>query len=294
MFRRIALFILTNILVIATINIVLSLFGVGHYITANGMDYQALFVFCMVWGMVGSFISLQLSRWMAKQAMGVRVIDPGNPGAYSQLVQMVHDLSRRAELPAMPEVGIFDSPEMNAFATGPSKRRSLVAVSTGLLSGMNRDEISGVIGHEIAHIKNGDMVTMALIQGVMNAFIMFFARAIAFAVSQQAREESRALIRFFVTFLLEIVFGIFALMLVNWFSRRREFRADAGSATLTGRNDMIAALQALKRRQEVRDPHLNQQSMNPFKISGAPRKRSSLFASHPPLEDRIAALQQYA
>ena len=294
MFRRIGLFMLTNILIIATISIITSLLGVNRYMDANGIDYQSLFVFCMVWGMTGSLISLAMSRWTAKKLMGVQVIDPMNAGGYADLVQVVHDISRRAALPAMPEVGIFNSPELNAFATGPTKSRALVAVSTGLLSAMNRDELEGVLGHEISHIKNGDMVTMALLQGVLNAFIMFVARIVAYAVSQQVKAESRYMVRFFVTFLLEIVIGIFAMFVVNWFSRRREFRADAGSAKLMGKNDMIAALQVLKRREEIRDPQLNQQSMNPFKISGQPRKRSTIFASHPPLEDRIAALQQYA
>jgi len=294
MFGRIGLFIATNILIVLTISILTSLLGVNRYMYAQGLDYQALLTFCLIWGMAGSLVSLALSRISAKMMMGVQVIDPNNPGQFSNLVAMVHDISRRAGLSTMPEVGVFNSGEPNAFATGPTKSRALVAVSTGLLSSMNRDEIEGVIGHEVSHITNGDMVTMTLLQGVVNAFVMFLARVIAFAVSQNAKEENRYMLRFFVTFLLEMIIGIFGVLIVRWFSRHREFRADAGSAKLLGRGDMIAALNALKRRQELRDPRSAVEAMAPYKIASGGGRHSSIFATHPSLEARIARLEQYA
>ncbi len=295
MFGRIALFILTNVFIVVTISILTSVFGLNNYMTQQGLDYQALLIFCLVWGMTGSLISLLISRWSAKMAMGVTVIDPMNAGQFADYVQMVHNIAKSAGLPKMPEVGVFQSPELNAFATGPTKSRALVACSTGLLQSMSRDQIEGVVAHEVAHIKNGDMVTMCLIQGVVNAFVMFFARVIAFAVSQQVKEENRYMIRFLITFVLEILIGFLGLMVVAWFSRKREFRADAGSAALVGRGDMISALQALQRRYEIADPTKQVASMNPFKIATPGKKRGmSLFATHPPLEDRIAALEQYA
>ncbi len=287
--RRWLLFIATNILVVSTITILCSILGVNRYISGNSLDYQSLFVFCMVYGMVGSFISLLISRWTAKMMMGVQVIDPHSAGQFDWLVQMVHDISRRAGLPAMPEVGVYNSPEVNAFATGPSKSRSLVAVSTGLLSAMNRKEIEGVLGHEVAHIQNGDMVTMTLIQGVINAFVMFVARVIAFAVSQNVKEENRAMINFLVVFFLQIGLSILGMLVVNWFSRQREFRADAGSAKLVGREPMIAGLAALQRRYGMVDS--SHASLTPFKISSKDTSWGELFATHPPLEKRIAALQ---
>lgn len=295
MFGRIALFVATNILIVVTISILTSMLGLNHYMSANGMDYQALFVFCLVWGMSGSLISLMLSRISAKYMMGVQVIDPQNPGSYSGLVSMVHDIARKAGLSKMPEVGVFQSPEMNAFATGPTKNRALVAVSTGILSGMDRSQLEGVIGHEMTHITNGDMVTMTLLQGVVNAFVMFLARAIAFALSQNSKGENRYMMRYFITFLLEIVIGMFGMLLVRWFSRRREFKADAGSAKVVGRQEMISALKALQQRQALHDPATAIEAMAPYKISNSTGKRkSSIFATHPPLEERIARLTQYA
>ncbi|HAR43341.1 MAG TPA: protease HtpX, partial [Bdellovibrionales bacterium] len=187
-FKRISLFLLVNFLVIITISVILKLLGIQPYLTAYGIDYGNLMAFCLVWGMGGAFISLALSRIIAKFAMGVKVIAPDtHDPALQDLVQMVHQLAKSAGLPAMPEVGIYNSPEVNAFATGPTKSRALVAVSTGLLQRMHRAEVEGVLGHEIAHVANGDMVTMTLIQGVVNAFVMFLARAIAFALAQAMR-----------------------------------------------------------------------------------------------------------
>src|SRR4051794_33069246 len=188
--KRIVLFLALNFVVMITISVILSVLGIRGYITSAGIDYSQLMAFCLVWGMGGAFISLALSRVMAKWMMGVQVIDPNTRDPdLQQLLQTVYQLSRSAHLPALPEVGIYDSPEVNAFATGPTKSRALVAVSTGLLSRMSQDELEGVLGHEIAHVANGDMVTMTLLQGVVNAFAMFLSRAIAFAIAQSMRGD---------------------------------------------------------------------------------------------------------
>jgi heat shock protein HtpX len=292
MFKRIALFFLTNILIIVTISIVTSLLGVRPYLTASGIDYQALMIFCLIWGMTGSLISLALSRVMAKWMMGVEVLDPQRGGENAWLIQTVHRLARQANLPVMPEVGMYQSPEVNAFATGPTKSRSLVAVSSGLMSRMNQNEIEGVLAHEIAHIQNGDMVTMTLIQGVVNAFVMFFARIIGYFASQSVKEDMRYIVQSVVTILFEIVFGILGMLVVSAFSRSREFRADKGSAALAGKSNMIAALEALARMQGI-DPRGEQPaSIQAFKISsGKPAGWKMMFSTHPPLEERIKALQ---
>ena len=283
--KRVFLFMAVNLLVVLTISIVLSVLGVGPYLSARGIDYGSLAAFCLVWGMGGAFVSLSLSRVMAKWSMGVKVLDArsGHP-----LVETVHGLARRAGLPAMPEVGIYDSPEPNAFATGPTKSRALVAVSTGLLESMSQEELEGVLGHEIAHVANGDMVTMTLVQGVVNAFVMFLARVIAFALSRNSDRDSRGMDRMTV-FALEMVLGILGMVVVAWFSRHREFRADAGSAKLGGREKMIAALQALQRRFE---PYDTQESLATLKIAGGRGGFLALISTHPPLADRIAALRR--
>lgn len=290
MLKRIFLFLLTNILIVVTLSIVLNLLGVQPYLRQGGIDFGSLAVFCLVWGMGGSFISLQLSRWMAKMAMGVRVIDPNNAGAYADIVQMVHNTARVAQLPAMPEVGIYESPELNAFATGPSQRRSLVALSTGLLQRMNREEVEGVIAHELAHIKNGDMVTMTLLQGIVNAFVMFLARVIGFFVSQSVKEESRHMVNFLVVTVLQIGISILGMIVVMSFSRHREFKADAGAAKFVGSHKMIAGLQALQRYYEKIPVDEGAPSLATMKISGS-KGWFSLFSSHPALEERIQALQ---
>jgi heat shock protein HtpX len=285
--KRIVLFILTNILVVMTISLVLNLLGVRPYMTANGIDMGQLAAFCLVWGMGGSLISLAMSRMSAKWMMGVQVV-PRTSSEYAWVVMMVEQLARKAGLPAMPEVGIYDSPEVNAFATGPSKRRSLVAFSTGLLRSMNKNEIEGVAAHEIAHIANGDMVTMTLLQGVVNAFVMFFARIIGYAVSQNVREENRHTVQWIVTFILDMALGFLGMIVVFAFSRHREFRADRGGAQYAGKQDMIAALQRLGSNSRQYD---NQPAIAALKISGGVGR---LFATHPPLEERIAALQSAA
>lgn len=288
-FKRIFLFMLVNILVVATLSIVMSLFNVGHYLTAYGLDYTSLAIFCLVYGMAGAFISLGLSRIMAKMMMRVRVIDPqGAHGPEQDLVAMVHGLARNAGLPAMPEVGIYDSPEVNAFATGPTKSRALVAVSTGLLHRMDRQQVEGVLGHEVAHIANGDMVTMTLLQGIVNAFVMFFARVIAFALSQNAREENRFMIRMVVTMVLEIALGFLGMIVVAYFSRLREFKADRGGASYAGRDKMIRALQGLQRTVELADNDSSALATLKISTKGGMMR---LFSTHPPLEERIERLQ---
>ncbi len=293
--KRIFLFMLTNILVMATITIVCQLLGIGKYTTPYGINYEHLALFCLVWGFGGAFISLAISRWMAKMSMGVQVIDPDRAsGDERWLIDTVHRLAKDGGMTTMPEVGIYDSPEINAFATGPSKSRSLVAVSSGLLHRMDRAEVEGVLGHEIAHITNGDMVTMTLIQGVVNAFVMFFARIIAFAISQaMPRGENgephpmAGIVNFAAVFILEMVFSVLGMIVVSWFSRWREYHADQGGAALTGKGKMIAALEALQRAHGA--PRDDAPAMASMKISGG--GMMAMFSTHPPLEERIARLR---
>lgn len=290
-FKRIFLFMLVNILVMVTISLVLNLLGVSPYLTRSGIDYGQLMVFCLVWGFGGAFISLGLSRIMAKWMMGVRVIDPLNAnGEEAELVRVVHSLASKAGLTVMPEVGMYDSPEVNAFATGPTRNRALVAVSSGLLNRMNKEQVEGVLGHEIAHVANGDMVTMTLVQGVVNAFVMFFARVIAFALSQNAREENRHTIQWVTTFVLEIILGFLGMIVVAAFSRWREFRADNGGANIAGRQKMISALEGLRRTVEMVDTSASPATAT-LKISGKPGGFLALFSTHPPLETRIERLK---
>lgn len=292
--KRVFLFVTVNILIMVTLSTVMGLLGVGPYLSKQGIDYGTLAVFCLVWGFGGAFISLAMSRMMAKWMMGVKVIDSQmyQPELQS-LVSRVHQLSKSAGLNVMPEVGIYESPEINAFATGPTKNRSLVAVSTGLLQNMTAQEVDGVLAHEVAHIANGDMVTMTLVQGVVNAFVMFFARVAAFFASQLVDEEKRPMVQFGVVLLLEIVLGILGMLVVSAFSRRREYRADIGGATLSGRQNMIAALERLKRNYE-RTVIDDQPALATMKISGKSGGIAKWFSTHPDLDDRIARLKQYA
>jgi heat shock protein HtpX len=289
--KRIFLFLATNIAIVLTLSVLASVLGIGNYFGRQGIDIGGLAVFCLFWGMGGAFISLQMSRWIAKRATGVKLVDgkTGNSQA-DWLYQTIERLTRQANLP-MPEVGIYPSDEVNAFATGPSKSRSLVAVSSGLLRSMRPEEVEGVLAHEVTHIANGDMVTMTLLQGVINAFVMFLARIIAYAVARSGDSRSRggSGLEFLIIIVLQIVLGLFGNMLVAWFSRQREFRADAGGAHLAGRPRMIAALQRLKANQELVDP--SHQALATMKINGA-RKWATLFSTHPPLEVRIAALER--
>lgn len=293
MFKRIGLFFLTNILMVLSISIILSLLGVNSYLTAQGIDYNALLIFCLVWGFAGSFISLLLSKFMAKTMMGVKIVD--NRSEYSALVSKIHTLARQAGLPKMPEVGIYNSPEINAFATGPSRSNSLVAVSTGLLNRMDADEVEGVLAHEISHIANGDMVTMALIQGVMNAFVMFLSRVAAFALQQAMRkdeDDSRVggMSYYLTTMIFEMVFGFLSMFIVAYFSRFREYRADSGSAKLAGKDKMIKALKALQRNYGQVQANTENTNLNAFKISSK-GGIISLLSTHPSLDDRIKALE---
>jgi heat shock protein HtpX len=286
--KRVFLFLATNLAIIVTLSFVLNLLGFTGYVRPDGIDFTALAVFCLVWGMGGSFISLQLSRFIAKRAMGVHLIDgrSGEP-TLDALYNTIGNLAQQAGLP-MPEVGVYDSPEVNAFATGPSKKRSLVAVSTGLLRKMDRREVEGVLGHEIAHIANGDMVTMTLLQGIINAFVMFAARVIAYVIRQSVDRRMGDLLYFVVVIGLEIVLGILGSMITAWFSRQREFRADLGGARLAGRESMISALRRLKQTHDLVDT--SNASLASFKIAGG-RGWLALFATHPPLDQRIAALE---
>lgn len=293
MFKRFGLFLITNLLMVIGISIILSLLGVNGYLTQQGIDFNSLLIFCLVWGFAGSFISLMLSKFMAKTMMGVKIVDGSSQ--YAPLVNKIHALSRQAGLPKMPEVGVYESPDINAFATGPSKSNSLVAVSTGLLQKMNDDEVEGVLAHEVAHIANGDMVTMALVQGVMNAFVMFFARIAAFALQQAMRKDDDespvgGLSYYLTTIVFEMVFGFLSMFVVAYFSRYREFRADAGSAKLAGKDKMIKALRRLQQNYGQVAENQDNKSLNAFKISS----KDGLFAllsTHPSLEKRIQALE---
>lgn len=295
--KRIFLFAVVNILVMVTVTTVTSLLGVGRYMGPGGLDIGNLAVFCLIWGMVGSFVSLGLSRIMAKWMMGVQVVDPSttNP-ELRDLVTTVHRLADQAGIPH-PEVGIYQGADVNAFATGPTKKRSLVAVSTGLLNVMNREERNGVLGHEIAHIANGDMVTLTLIQGIVNAFVMFFARIIGWAVSQALRgdrEEGSYGIQMVVTIVCEILLSVFGSMVVAAFSRYREFKADAGGASLAGKQSMVNALKrlnALHGRVADSEHPEGDRALAAFKISGKRGGFFALLSTHPPLEERIARLQ---
>lgn len=297
MVRRLFLFFLVNVLVMVTITIVTSLLGVNHYMSARGLNYERLLVFCLIWGFAGAFISLALSRWIAKFSIGITPIDPSNcTAAERDLYNLVAKLSYKAGLPNTPEVGIYNSPDINAFATGPSKSRALVAVSNGLLQMMNQNEIEGVIAHEITHIANGDMVTMTLLQGVVNAFVMFFARIIAYTATQFVKEDIRPLVNMVVVIVLEIGLSILGMLVVAWFSRQREFRADEGGARLAGKSSMISALAALRSLQEKKlgeqmTPENEHASLATLQISNKERP-FALFSTHPPLEVRIQALQE--
>lgn len=290
--KRILLFLITNVAVLVTISLALNVIQAVTGVRIDGNSLTGLMVFCLVWGMGGAFISLLMSKWMAKSMMGVRIIDPNTRNSEEQnLVQMVHDISKRAGLNKMPEVGIYDSPDVNAFATGPSKNNSLVALSTGLMSRMNRDEIEGVVGHEVAHIANGDMVTMTLVQGIVNAFVMFFARILARLISSQVNENMRMMVYFGLTILFDIMFSVLGSIVVAFFSRAREYRADKGGAQYAGREKMIAGLRRLQSMFDNLEP--DKSAVATLKISSKPSGLMAFFSTHPPLEERIRRLEQY-
>ena len=292
--KRILLFLATNLAVMVVASITLNILGVGRYLTANGLDMGALLAFCAVFGFAGSFVSLMLSKTMAKMGTGTQIIDQPRTAQERWLLDTVKELSDKAGI-GMPEVGIFPSSESNAFATGWNKNAALVAVSQGLLDRFSPREARAVIGHEIGHVANGDMVTLTLIQGVVNTFVMFFARIIGYAVDSFLRRDDENSggvgIGYYITSIVaEIVLGILASAIVMWFSRQREFRADQAGAELAGRSDMIAALERL--RSEYDAPSVMPATMSAFGIrSGLKSGIAALFTSHPPLEDRILALQ---
>lgn len=291
--KRVTLFLMVNILVMLTLTLVFHLTGLDQRFPPG--SYQNLMVFCLVWGMGGAFVSLLLSRMMAKRMMKVRIIPGNTPDPeLRELVSMVHELARRARLPKMPEVGLYESDEINAFATGPTRSRSLVAVSTGLLHRMNRREVEGVMAHEIAHIANGDMVTMTLVQGVINAFVMFLARVLAFAVMAALRSQrGGGWMQFLLVQVFQIALSLLGSIVVCWFSRYREFRADAGGAALSSRDNMADALRALRRfygQHAHPEAQTGGAAFQSLKISGKAGGFARLFSTHPPLEERIARL----
>lgn len=301
MFKRIFLFLAVNIAVMIVgsivINLVLSFFNIGPAYSAQGLNYTSLMVICFLWGMIGSFISLSISRWIAKRMFNIEILEA--TGRQSQLVLKVHEMARRAGLQVMPEVGIYQSPEVNAFATGPSRNRSLVAVSSGLMQQMDTDEVDGVLAHEIAHIANGDMVTMALVQGVVNAFVMFLARVATFAIDQAMRgdDERGKGLGFFAHFMLNnlfhIIFGFLTSPIIYSFSRWREYRADYGGAKIAGKHKMIAALERLKSTVDALGTDKNiphEAAVQTMQIS-AKSGLSKWFSTHPSLEDRISRLR---
>jgi heat shock protein HtpX len=292
--KRIFLFVATNIAVLLVLSVSLRLLGLEGYLYQQGVNinYNALLLFAAVFGFGGSLISLAMSKWTAKRFTGARVIEQPQDATETWLLDTVRHHAQRAGI-AMPEVAVYDAPDMNAFATGARRNNALVAVSTGLLQSMKRDEVEAVLGHEITHVANGDMVTLALIQGVLNTFVIFLSRVIGYVVDRAVFKTERGHgLGFWITVIVaQILLGILASIIVMWFSRQREFRADAGGARLAGTQKMIGALERLKL--GVGQPHLPDQ-LAAFGISGGiGQGLKRLFMSHPPLEERIAALQRH-
>ncbi len=293
--KRVALFLMTNLAIIVVLSITLRLLGVERILDEQGVNLQLnnLLIFAAVFGFGGSFISLAMSKWTAKRFTGAQVITSPRNSTEQWLVSTVERQAAQAGI-GMPEVAVYDSPDVNAFATGMSRNNALVAVSTGLLNNMTQDEAEAVLGHEVSHVANGDMVTLALIQGVVNTFVIFLSRVIGHVVDRVVFKVERGHgPAFWITAIIaEIVLGILASIIVMWFSRQREFRADSGGASLAGRDKMIAALQRLQ--QSVAQPHLPDQ-LAAFGINGGLGQGiKRLFMSHPPLDERIAALRQQA
>ncbi len=290
--KRVVLFVLTNLAILALLSLTLRLTGLDLLLLqSTGIHFTGILIFAAIFGMGGAFLSLAISKWMAKTSMGVEIIDQPANSTEHWLLQTVGRQAQRAGI-GMPEVGIFESPDPNAFATGMNKNNALVAVSTGLLEQMNEDEVEAVLGHEISHIANGDMVTMTLIQGVLNTFVIALSRVIGMLVDRVILKNERGYgIGYWVTSIIaEIILGILATMIVMWFSRYREFRADEGGARLAGRQKMIAALQRL---QQAYEPEALPGQLAAFGINGGLGEGfKALFRSHPPLEERIAALRQ--
>lgn len=292
---RIALFLLTNLAIVLIASITLSLLGFEGYLASNGVDLNlsSLLVFCFVFGMAGSVVSLLLSKTMAKMGTGTQIIESPRNADEQWLVATVAELAKDAGI-GMPEVGIFQSQSSNAFATGWDRNNALVAVSTGLLSRFSRDEARAVMAHEIGHVANGDMITLALIQGVVNTFVMFFSRVIGHTIDRAVfkTERGHGPAFYITTFVAEIILGILASIIVFWFSRQREFRADQAGAQLAGAPAMIGALERLRAEQGT--PSELPDSMVAFGIRTGGNTMMRLFMTHPPLEERIAALKAAA
>lgn len=287
--KRIIYFLATNLAIMLVLSFTMRLLGVEPYLNANGLDLSNLLAFAAIMGFGGAFISLAMSKWSAKRMSGAVVIEDARTPTEIWLMKTVREQADAVGI-KMPEVAVFDSPEVNAFATGMTKNSSLVAVSSGLLNAMTKDEAEAVLAHEVSHIANGDMVTLTLIQGVVNTFVMFLSRVIGYTVDKVVFKTERGTgPAFFVTMIIaELVLGVLASIIVMWFSRQREFRADAGAAKLSGRNKMIAALERLQAQHE---PSVLPKQMAAFGISGG-GGFAKLFSSHPSLDDRIAALRQ--
>lgn len=291
--KRIFLFLATNLAVMLTLSIVASLFGVNRYLTRYGLDYTALMGFAIVFGFGGAFISLAISKMMAKWTMKLQLINGSEGPTERWLVDTIAHFASNAHI-KMPEVAIYHSPDMNAFATGPSKNNSLVAVSTGLLSSMSKEEVSAVLGHEVSHVANGDMVTMTLLQGVVNTFVIFISRVLAYVVDGFLNKNSNgnssgpSWAYSLISIAFELVFGILASMIVAAYSRRREFAADKGGAHFAGKQSMINALSKLG---QQNGSHLAT-NLQAFGINGGSNKFLDLLATHPPIHTRIEALQQ--
>jgi heat shock protein HtpX len=292
---RIGLFLLTNLAIIVVASISLRLLGVDNILANNGMDLdlRALLIFCAVFGFIGSFVSLLLSKFIAKRTSGTQIIQQPQTEQERWLMQTVADLAKKADI-GMPDVGIFPAQQSNAFATGWNRNNALVAVSAGLLQRFSRDEARAVLAHEIGHVANGDMITLSLVQGVVNTFVMFAARVIGFFVDRVVLKNNRGLgLGYWITTVVaEIALGILASTIVMWFSRQREFRADAAGAQLAGRTAMLGALEKLRSETQAQIANEMPDTMTAFGISsGWKRKTSKLFMTHPPLEERIKALK---
>ncbi len=286
--KRVVLFLATNLAILLVLSVSMRVLGVEPWLNQQGLNLGALLVFAAMMGFGGSLISLAVSKWMAKKTMGVRVIEAPSNAIETWLVDTVRKYARQAGI-GMPEVGIYDAPDANAFATGMSRNKALIAVSTGLVQQMTREEAEAVLGHEVAHAANGDMVTLALIQGVVNTFVLFLSRVIGHTVDRVIfRTENGHGPAFWVTVIIaDLVLGVLAAIIVMWFSRQREFRADQGGAGLAGRDNMIAALERLR----GLHPQPLPDKLAAFGIAGGGGGLKRLFITHPPLEDRIAALK---
>jgi heat shock protein HtpX len=294
--RRIGLFLILNIVIVLSVSLLLKVLNVQPYLSHYGLNITQLAIFCLVWGMSGAFISLLLSRKTAKWILGVRLIEAHERDHDLNFVRRIVERQAMSLGLPMPEVGIFETSVVNAFATGPSRSRSLVAVSRGLLNNLSHEEIEAVIGHEMSHIANGDMVTMTLLQGVVNAFVMFLARVLAFALSAAGnrKEDSRSSSNgsfYLFTFIFEIIFMLLGSMIIAAYSRYREYRADAGGAALSSTTKMIKALSSLGRVHDSGLPKQAGQSLEAFMIRGNPSRLMQLFSTHPPIEKRIERLK---